>query len=246
MKLNSMLCALYSKIILSIHRALSYVLSPHSCLRCGKEASFVLCPLCLHQFENPSLETERCSICGKQLLSEKEKCLDCREEPLLLHIDDVFPIHTYRSWKKELLFQWKICGNRTLSFIVANLFHRVLQKKYPNIPIVPVPPRPGKLFSRGWDQIRDVSTILKKKYAYTIADILIRKEKIQQKKLTRDERMFQMGHLYEIRKGSLIIPEQAVIIDDIMTTGVTLETCARALKNAGVKKVYAVSLFIAD
>ncbi|HPX25525.1 MAG TPA: phosphoribosyltransferase family protein, partial [Treponemataceae bacterium] len=68
----------------------------------------------------------------------------------------------------------------------------------------------------------------------------------QQKKLNRDERIHQLGHLYELKKNITNIPEEVVIIDDIMTTGVTLENCAEVLKRAGVKKVHAVTLFIAD
>jgi predicted amidophosphoribosyltransferase len=42
------------------------------------------------------------------------------------------------------------------------------------------------------------------------------------------------------------LPKKVVIIDDILTTGVTLENCALALKNAGVETVCAITVFIAD
>jgi len=238
--------SLVNKTKIGLHTLISSVVDPQSCLRCGSDANFILCDSCLKIFFDPGFSIKRCSVCGKQLISEKDMCLNCRDEPLLLHTDSVYPIHPYRLWKKELLFQWKIYGNRIFSFTAASLYNQVLCSKYNTIPIVPVPPRPGKIFSKGWDQMHDISKILHKMYGRTILYILKRTEKKQQKKLTREERLHQMGHLYEIKKNIKCIPEEVVIIDDIMTTGVTLENCAELLKKAGVKKVHAVTLFIAD
>lgn len=240
------LYAVYYKFLLIVHKAISFILSPHHCLRCGEESNLLLCPSCLFQFQNTSLNTRRCSICGKQLISEKINCLNCREEPLLVHTDAVYPIHTYRSWKKELLFKWKMCGNRTVSITAAQVFHAVLQEKFPNIPVVPVPPRPGKIFTQGWDQMQDITAVLIHVYRHSILNLLVRIEKKQQKKLSREERIHQMGHLYQIRKGNISLPDEVVLIDDIMTTGATLEACAVELKKAGIKRVNAVTLFIAD
>lgn len=244
--MNVSFYSLVYKTKLNLHKLISSMLASHTCLRCGTEANFILCNNCLDVFNNPGFLLKRCVVCGKQLISEKETCLNCREEPLLLHTNSVYPIHSYRLWKKELLFQWKITGNRTFSFTAASLYNQVLSTKYPSVPIVPVPPRPGKIFSKGWDQINDIAILLKKLYGNTIISMLIRTEKKQQKKLNRDERIHQLGHLYEIKKNIANIPEEVVIIDDIMTTGVTLENCAEVLKRAGVKKVHAVTLFIAD
>lgn len=94
--------------------------------------------------------------------------------------------------------------------------------------------------------MQDIANLLHNAYGHTIIPLLTRIERKQQKKLGREERLHQMGHLYKLKKNIKKIPEEVVIIDDIMTTGVTLENCAEVLKKAGVKKVYAVTLFIAD
>ena len=41
-------------------------------------------------------------------------------------------------------------------------------------------------------------------------------------------------------------PEKVILVDDVFTTGSTLEACCQALKSAGVKKVFCVTLFIVD
>lgn len=229
-----------------LHTFLAPLLAPHNCIRCGVETNFILCTSCLHIFNDPGFSAPRCSICGKHLISEEGNCLECREEPLLQHTTMVYPIHPYRLWKKELLYQWKIAGYRIFTIIAASLFNEVLHTKFSSLPIVAVPPRPGKIFSKGWDQMQDIANLLHNVYGHTIIPMLTRIEKKQQKKLGREERLHQMGHLYKLKKNIKKIPEEVVIIDDIMTTGVTLENCAEVLKKAGVKKVYAVTLFIAD
>ncbi len=235
-----------SSIFVTIHQTLSSVLAPHVCVRCGSASSYILCPSCLYVYMHPNYEIQRCKNCGKQLISEQSLCINCREEPLLIHTDSVYPIHSYRSWKKELLFKWKIEGDRTFSLKAAELCHEVLTSKYFNIPLVPVPPRPGKIRNKGWDQINDICCLLNRVYGHRILKLLIRNEKKQQKTLTREERIHQMGLLYGINSKTLIIPEEVVLIDDLMTTGVTVENCASILKKSGVGKVHVVTLFIAD
>lgn len=233
------------RLYLKGHCFLSKLLSPQNCIRCGCLSDYILCRQCLDYFYQIPVANRRCRVCGKILISEITTCISCTEDPLLVHTDSVFPVHAYRLWKKELLFQWKICGNRSFSIIAAEMFHTVLNRYYPSLPVIPVPPRPGKIRNKGWDQINDVCILLKLQYGCKILPVLNRIERKQQKKLSREERLHQLGRSYELKKNACI-PAEVVVIDDIMTTGVTLENCAEVLKNAGVKKVHAVTLFIAD
>lgn len=247
MKIVSVLYTKSLCLFLNVHKLISYLLSPQVCLRCGNISSFILCPDCLQKFSKIDFSKHhRCRVCGKILVSEVDICMNCREEPLLEHTDSVFPIHSYRLWKKEVLFNWKFCGNRCFSLVASDIIHKALVAQYPGLPIVPVPPRPGKLRNKGWDQIDDVCRNLKYHHCHKVLPLLIRTEKKQQKLLNREERIHQMGHLYKIKRNKIKIPEEVVIIDDIMTTGVTLENCASVLKKNGVKKVHGVTLFIAD
>ena len=42
------------------------------------------------------------------------------------------------------------------------------------------------------------------------------------------------------------LPQRVILIDDVMTTGITVESCAKALKSLGIKKVDALTVFIVD
>ena len=78
--------------------------------------------------------------------------------------------------------------------------------------------------------------------------LLERTEAQQQKKLNRKQRLAHKGSSYVLNKkfSNKKLPKKVLIIDDILTTGVTLENCAITLKNAGVESICAITVFIAD
>ena len=91
-----------------------------------------------------------------------------------------------------------------------------------------------------------MSEFLEFKYEYDVERIMERRTSVQQKTLDRNERLETIGKSYFVKKGVKKIPEIVCLIDDVMTTGATLESCAEKLKEAGAKKVFAVTLFSVD
>ena len=122
--------------------------------------------------------------------------------------------------------------------------------------IVPVPPRKGKIQKNGWDQIDELCTYLNYRYGYTVLNILERNTVQQQKKLNREKRLETIKSAYslvqnkefikQLNKTEGKLPESVVLIDDVCTTGATVESCAEILKSAGISKVNVVTLFIVD
>ncbi len=187
-------------------------------------------------------------------MSESGLCMECRERDGESSLDALFPLHSYRQWKKELAFAWKSEGQRRLSPLFARLlFMAVKELGLEKTPIVPVPPRPGKIKEKGWDQVDELAKILRKKRGLIVRDdILLRKSAGQQKKLSRDERLGAAGAVYDLRpefrnlERFQDVPAEAVLLDDIVTTGATMEKCAWLLKSVGVQKVYGLALFRVD
>ncbi|MDR2134220.1 MAG: hypothetical protein LBP27_03865, partial [Treponema sp.] len=131
--------------------------------------------------------------------------------------------------------------------------------------IVPVPPRPGKIKKTGWDQIEYLAALLEKppaekgsrkkrpepgagdanlragsRLSLPVRRCLKRLPSKSQKELNREDRGTNL-------KGRVIpgaaAPETAVLVDDVITTGSTMDACAEALKSGGAKKVYGICLF---
>ncbi len=228
------------------------------CVVCGGRTWwYPLCRTCLDKFfsvETSSLSL-RCKTCGKELISTKDFCLQCRTNPVLLHTDSVWPLFSYRLWNKDLMFLWKNVGLRSLSDIFAGFFAAALKIKGINI-VVPVPPRPGKIQEKGWDQINDICIQLKYRYGFSILPLLKRRTTGQQKKLDREDRLKTIGKSYflagekEVQKvlkpfGGKF-PKRVCIVDDVCTTGSTIENCAAVLKEAGIETVDAITLFTVD
>ncbi len=222
---------------------------PQNCICCDKMCYSV--PLCKSCYENQLCKinfNNRCKICGKELISESSVCLECREQPVLHHTDFMFPVHAYKLWKKDLLFLWKLKNVRYLSEYFAKIYNTVIKNYFPdkNICIVPVPPRPGKIKEKGWDQIQDLCKYLKYIYGYKVLNLLKRINVEQQKSLNRNQRLSHIEKLFEYNCKNNETPDEIILIDDIITTGATIEACSKILKEHGIKKVNAITLFYAE
>ena len=201
------------------------------------------------------MEKERCSCCGKELVSMKEKCMVCREKPVLTSTDRVLTLFSYRLWNRELMFRWKMLGERNFSPLCAKLLCEVLRKMGESV-LIPVPPRKGKIRKNGWDQIEELCTFLEKRYGFKVLKILERNSSKQQKKLSRIQRLESIKSAYSLCSSKVIdralkpfsgrLPSSVCITDDVCTTGSTLESCAEILKKEGITVVNAVTLFTVD
>ncbi len=228
------------------------------CFICNKRSLFLpICKSCVKKFYSveKSFSVKRCRYCGKELISTHDTCMKCREDRVITNCDYVIPLYSYRLWNKELLYHWKIEGNRALSSFFAGLIKDALLKLGERV-IVPVPPRKGKIQKNGWDQIDDLCQFLEKKYGFKVLRILQRCSIQQQKKLNRAERLETIKSAYslssestfrrELKKNKGILPDRVCLIDDVCTTGSTIECCAQILKKAGITKVGVVTLFTVD
>jgi competence protein ComFC len=245
--------------MLQIWSVIAHFFQDSSCVCCGSSVSlFPVCLSCIQRLfvYTPFSNDVRCQICGRELLSEKGICMDCRRNRVLFHTDRVFAVHSYHLWRKNILFFWKYGQNRIVSFVFASLIYQVLRNNAPeniyHFAVVPVPPRPLKLKTEGWDQVADLCYFLQHAFGMKIAPILVRKSSVPQKTLDRKSRLSSVVSAYtlkkneEIKKILPVIPPSVFLLDDVITTGATVETCAVLLKSIGIIHVYAVSLFIAD
>jgi ComF family protein len=233
-------------------------LFPADCPLCGAElldageAWYGLCRSCMTEL---SLSDEkRCSSCGRPLISEQGQCLQCREGetvPEKAHVfDGAFSIFPYAGKYRKLLGAYKF--RKRLS--IGNFFAERVLEAAEQLPLsaeervfIPVPPRPGKVRKTGWDQVAYLGSRLKK-MGHRIRPCLKRLPSKSQKELNKADRKTNLRGKILCRPGSLAgnkgpAPREVIILDDVITTGATLDTCAAVLKEAGVEKVYGICLF---
>lgn len=110
------------------------------------------------------------------------------------------------------------------------------------ITLCPVPLHWTRHFSRGFNQSMLLANILKGKNGWSVQELLVRTRPTgHQTRRNREERFRAVNNAFAVRKGSEL-PSCVVLIDDLATTGATLENCAKALKNEGVVRVEALVL----
>jgi len=227
---------------------------PSGCGGCGEallskgDAYLGLCASCRAVFESFYENEKHCAYCGKVLISEKEICLSCRKTGAaengrysanLKKLSCLFPYSgKYRSVLGSYKFEKSLgVGNFLSRFLILSLGGLELS---PDTAWVPVPPRPGKIKKQGWDQIENLAKVLEKRGPLPVSRCLKRLPSRSQKQLNRLERGINLKGRIRCAKQP---PETAIIFDDVITTGATVNECAEVLLNAGSKNVYAVCLF---
>lgn len=224
---------------------------PFGCSICGKvlldakEAWYGLCHECYGGIENDLADNnalEKCNYCGKPLISERERCLSCRNGNAYAfdRADVLFP---YTGKYQRLLAAYKFKKNIALGNFFADKIIEIVTKNYtqPEAAIVPVPPKPGKIRKNGWDQIDYIAGRLEKNpHVPHVSRCLRRLSSVSQKELGRANRQTNLkGRIVTVKN----VPRIAVVIDDVMTTGSTLDACAAALKAGGAQAIYGLCLF---
>ena len=239
-----------------IQNIISLFMGGEKCLCCSRFTLRIpLCKKCLPKLESPAFQ-ETCSVCGRELISEIGICSFCRENSVLKSVTKSFSLHGYQLWKKSLLFAWKLEDKRNLSPYFATIIYRKLHSLENelgfSLPVVPVPPRQGKIREKGWDQIDELCFYLKKGWGVKILPLLERLSKTQQKKLDMAQRLERISSSYRLKRQKKLQkiarapPKAVVLIDDVLTTGSTIEACASELKSFGIEQVYSLTLFIVD
>jgi len=219
---------------------------PAVCAVCGIsltgaiEIRYGLCDKCRESLL--PIDGSRCSLCGKPLISEIDLCMSCRNEKRK-STDKIWVLFPYTGKFRVLLTEYKFRRKTALADFFAEKVLAVLKEPLlKDVCIVPVPPRPGKIKGSGWDQVDFLVNRINKIAAgeVSVCRCLKRSKSKIQKRLGRKERM-------ENLKGRIFthgtVPQAAIVIDDIITTGSTMEACSAVLKESGVEKVYGLCLF---
>lgn len=220
------------------------IVYPEWCVICGTgllmEDFFRSYPLCRRCEQTIRFRSERlCRTCSKPLISERDICLQCREREFLFRNN--YSLMSYRGVEKLLIRAYKFQNRKNLSRYLSGILHKVILFRYGSCPVVPVPPRPRGKRKRGWDPLERICRELDSRYSITILRCLKRKGGKQQKTLDYDKRITNMrGNIYP--KKDTGIPEQVILLDDVFTTGATLNECTRILHQIGAKSVFCITL----
>jgi ComF family protein len=223
-------------------------LFPGRCLQCGEwllldsDHSVPLCDDCRERLF--LLNGARCKRCGIELISEKDTCLRCRTAEY--SFDSNMSLFAYSGAAKCLLAALKFGGRRRLAaFFAARAADALRAYGLDEAAVVPAPPRPGRHVP---DAVELVARALERHHGIDVFRLLRRAGVVQQKSLDYERRRDNLkGKLSLVRGGSKrVLRREVVLLDDVFTTGATLDACARVLRAAGCRSVRAVTLVIEE
>lgn len=176
----------------------------------------------------------------------KEFCKDCSAtKRAYIQGRSVF---LYDDIMRKSIYSFKYNGRQEYAKFYAGEIYSCLYEKIKSWnpqAIIPVPLHKSKLKSRGYNQAyliaKELSTLTG---IPVINNYLIRTKKTSvQKNLGADERASNIKNAFKISKNELKL-SSAILIDDIYTTGATIDAATRALMDGGTKKVYFISVSI--
>lgn len=109
--------------------------------------------------------------------------------------------------------------------------------------LVPVPASSWRQWWRGFNQSEVMARALAEVSEATVANLLRRRVgRPPQARLTRTARRENLKRVFSLRRGAAVMDGQRyIVIDDVFTTGATLQSCTRALQQAGAKRVDVVA-----
>lgn len=207
------------------------LVAPHLCLGCGTEGE-LWCDVCK---TSAPPAAERCYRCHA-LSPGGRTCMTCRRASPLYA---VLSATRYEGVPKQLIWKLKfertMAGARPIADLIATRFEFIS-----DVVMVPVPTSTNRVRQRGYDQTVLITKALARHAPLPFTSALIRLGQQQQHTASRQQRLTQLANAFRVVKPEAIQGKRVMLIDDVITTGATLEAAARALKQAGAKRVSAL------
>lgn len=189
-----------------------------------------------------------CDTCGAPffgVLSGPQTCVHCRElEP---EFDSGRTVMLARGAGRVLIHELKYHGSRHLADDLARLATLApgYLERLENAVLVPVPLHRNKLRRRGFNQSLLLAEALARLApGARVSELLVRvKDTPSQTRLDREAREANTQNAFAIRKGASINPAfRHVVVDDVFTTGATLNACCSVLRQTGIPRVAVATL----
>jgi competence protein ComFC len=232
-------------------RGLNQLLWPAVCISCAEsicETDNNLCRDCWEELLSCA-EADYCRRCGRDASGYgivEGACPDCQGKEI--HFDQIARSGVYGEALRKMILAFKK-GRTELDGVLGFLANSTLQGSgFVNAIdcFVPVPLHWFRRLFRGYNQSLVLTKKLKRPRAQISTDLArIRHTKSQPAMVSAAARARNVAGAFAVRRGHEFTGRNICLVDDIKTTGATLNECAKTLKEAGASKVFALVLAVA-
>ena len=224
------------------------LLFPPHCQFCSEviswipEKKFELCDECLKKVSFIGMDS--CALCGKKLYDEK--CQSCETNHEQRYYTSVISACEYEGLIREKLLDFKFNGEKILAeifsqFLIEKL--KMTEKNKYDI-IISVPMHIVRQKERGYNQSELIAEKIAEHIGIPLMQNALTKNKPieRQSKLNKQQRNQNVKDVFVILNDLDIDGKTVLLIDDIITTGATVNECSKALIKAGAKEVFVATV----
>jgi ComF family protein len=214
------------------------ILHPHSrqlfCPDCNEKIKFItgnLCPVCGTIFPDSPAPSHLCGNC-----LENKTYFSCARA-----------VVSYETIILHAIHQFKYGNNISVGALLASF---MADFSFPDVDftdyslIIPVPLHIKRLRQRGFNQSLILAKALTKKWQIPVNFSLLKRHKFTETQtgMNKTERKQNIKGAFEVRDKKNIADKNVILIDDVYTTGATINECAKTMIKAGAQKVTVLTL----
>lgn len=237
---------MFSNMTSALHTAVDLIFPP-CCALCHARlpsAAEVVCPDCAAQLS--PLASPSCERCGMPLDLPDQACAACAGRTF--HFVRARAALEFNQPVQRLVHLLKYRDRRSVGRYLGQWVGKVVVTEgwFSHIDsIVPVPLHAARLRERGYNQAEVIAQGLSAFTGLRVdpAAVIRRKMTKSQTRLTIEERRRNVNEVFGVPAGRNLSGARIVLVDDVFTTGATLDSCARALvETGGAETVYALTV----
>lgn len=208
------------------------ILSPSQCLICNKEGQSI-CDECWHM--NTSIRKSACFLCNS-LVENGKTCKRCNHKTNIKGVTIPFRL---QGVVKESIYEIKYYKNREIAKLLASKIVKSLPDRvFDSITYVPSTGKSQRM--RGYNQSKLIATEVSRIIEIKNHEYLLRTKHLDQIGLSREERFSAVNNNFILKKKCA--GQNILLVDDVVTTGATIDECARVLKSNGAKSIWALAV----
>jgi len=212
---------------------------PKDCI-CCHQGDIYLCPSCFKKID--LITKDICFLCNKEN-SLQGVCDQCREESFL---DEIYvPAAFSNSVMEKSVHSLKYDFIEELGEILSKLLaDKIGDKIFESAIMIPVPLHKKRFLERGYNQSSLIAKPLSELMKIDYSDKIVQRVKktTQQAKLLRVERLENLKNAFQCVDKEKVKGKTVLLVDDVITSGTTINEVAKILKQAGADKVVALAL----